>query len=230
MKLYPVVLVLAAVTLPIFAIIGLACGGGDSAEPPTSEATRTAAPPSPSPEPTPTPTAQEVEETLGRYENSELGFAFDHPGHWEQIAVGDPVAEVGAGEVQEVAHITVGTLEGAEGDTVFLRGMDVTVNRLTEVLSEDEYFKLIDNLIVQAASQAGGALEEKDWTELAGQTARRYVLNFTFAGVPLTSEQVTAIQGDLQFTLDCQGERARFEEVRADCQVVLDSFEFTTGQ
>ena len=143
--------------------------------------------------------------------------------------MGKPAAEVGAGEVEEVAHITVGTLEGGEGG-VFLRGMDVKVNRLTEVLSEDEYFEIADIIFVQAATQAGGALEEKDWTELAGRKARRYVLIFTFAGVPLTSEQVTTVRDDLQFTLDCQGERDRFEEVRADCQVILDSFEFTTGQ
>ena len=206
------------------AIISLACGGGDSAQPPTSEATRTASPPSPTL--TPTPTAQDVEETLGHYENSELGFTFDYPGHWEQVTVG---IRTEVGEVETVARITVGTLEEADDD-LFLSGMTVRVDRLEEAISEDEYFELIDTVFEQVAGQAGGVLEEKDWTELAEQRARRYVLSITFAGVPLTSEQVTTIRGSLQFTLDCQGERARFQEVRADCQVVLDSFEFTTGE
>jgi hypothetical protein len=225
MKPRLVVPLIIAALLLAFGAIAAACGGGDSAQPPTSEATPTAAPPSPTPTPTPTPTP-EAEETLGHYENSELGFTFDYPDHWEQVAVG---IRTEVGEVETVARITVGTLEG-DDDDLFLSGMDVTVNRLTEAISEDEYFEIMDNIIVQVAGQAGGVLEEKDWTELAGQRARRYVLNIAFAGVPLTSEQVTTIQGDLQFTLDCQGERARFEEVRADCQVVLGSFEFTAEQ
>lgn len=214
--------VLVAALLLAFGTIGVACGGGDSAQPPTSEATPTAFPPSPTPTPTPTP---EAEETLGHYENSELGFTFDYPDHWEQVTLGEPLVEVEVGEVQTVASITVGTFEG----TAF-SGMDVTVNRLTEAISEDEYFEIMDNVMAQVAGQGGGVLEEKDWTELAGQRARRYVLNFTVAGVPFTSEQVTTIQGDLQFTLDCEGERARFEEFRTGCQVVWDSFEFTPGQ
>ncbi len=92
-------LIILTLLLPV-AIIGLACGGGESVQPPTSATTPTASPP--------TPTAQEVDETLGHYENTELGFAFDYPDHWELITVGDPAIEVG--ETDTVASIAVGTL------------------------------------------------------------------------------------------------------------------------
>ncbi len=197
--------------------VALACGGSGGGEErespsPTSAAIRTAAP---------------VEETLSHYENTELGFTFDYPDQWEQLALAPPSVEVEAGEVQILAEITVGTLEGA---ALLLSGMDVTVNRLEEAILEDEFFEVMDTIMEQVAGQLGGLLEEKDWTELAGRKARRYVIQFTLAGVPLTSEQVTTMREDLQFTLDCQGERDRFEEVRADCPVVLDSFEFTAEQ
>lgn len=208
------------------AIIGLACGGGDSVQPPTSEATPTAAPPSPTPTPTP-----EAEETLGHYENAELGFSFDYPSHWEQLTVGGPVAGVG-GEQEDLARITVGTISGELGVSV-LNGVQVRINRLTEAVEGDEldeFFQFLDDLIVDLAGQTGGVLEEKDRTELAGRKATRYVIKSAFEGVRITSEQVITVRVDLQFTVDCQGERDRFEEVRADCQVVLDSFEFTTGQ
>jgi len=225
-----VLLLMAGLLLALGSMAG-ACGGDGMPKPsptPTSEATRTATPlsptPEPTPEPTPTPTAQEVEETLGHYENTELGFAFDYPDHWEQLPVG---YETEVGEAETVARISVGTLEG---EALLLSGMDVTVNRLVEAVSEDEFFEAADSLFEQVAGQAGGVLEERDWTELGGQRARRYVVNFVMEGLSLTSEQVTTVQGDLQFTLDCQGERARFQEVRTGCQVVLDSFEFTPGQ
>ena len=210
-------LIILTLLLPV-AIIGLACGGGESVQPPTSATTPTASPP--------TPTAQEVDETLGHYENTELGFAFDYPDHWELITVGDPAIEVG--ETDTVASIAVGTL----GELTALNGMNVTVNRLVGVadVSEDEIFEAIDDLVVQLAGQLGGVIEEKDWTEVAGLKARRHLLNFTIPGVSLTSERVNAVRGDLHFILDCQGEQARFQEVRAGCQVILDSFEFTTGQ
>ena len=201
-----------------------ACGDGVK-EPPTPRPSPAATLVSPTPEPTPTPTAQEVEETLGHHENTELGFAFDYPDHWEQLSVGPISTEVG--EAETVARITVGTLEG---DALLLSGMDVMVNRLVGAVSEDEFFEAADSIFEQVAGQAGGVLEETDWTELAGRRARRYVLNFVLEGVPLTSEQVVTMREDLQFTLDCQGERARFQEVRTGCQVLLDSFEFTPGQ
>ncbi len=227
----PVLVFVTALAL-VVAILAAACGGGEKAPPsPTSETTRTAAPPSPSPEPTPTPTAQEVEETLSHYENTELGFAFDYPSDWEQLDLGSPITGVG-GEAEDLARITVGTLSEELGVSV-LNGVQVRVSRLTEAVEEDELdelFQFLDDLIVDLAGQAGGVLEEKDRTELAGRRAARYVIKFAFEGVRITSEQVTTARGNLQFAVDCQGERDRFEEVRAGCQVVLDSFEFTAEQ
>lgn len=225
------------VTAPLFittlllvvAIIGLACGGGEEATPPpTSEATRTASPPSTTPEPTLTPTAQEVDETLAHYENTELGFAFNYPDQWQITEEG--AFEIAVAEPEEtVATIIVGDPRSEQ-----LHGMlvQVNVNKLETEREISEAILGLDDLFAQAFAQVAGAeVRETDSAVLAGMPARRFVIDFEYGGtVPSTSEQLIAPTPGLTFQLFCEAPRELFAEIRIGCQMVLDSFEFTTGQ
>ena len=170
------------------------------------------------------------EDQQGHYENAELGFTFDYPSHWEQLTMtGGEEASWGQEEI--VASIGVGTLAGE--DTQMVNGMSVRVVRGPMAIPQDEFeewFEAMDDLNAQLARRLGGAVEEKDWTELGGVKARRYVIYTRREGVPVASEQVIALRGDLEFVLLCEGERDRFQEVRKGCQVVLDTFQFTSKE
>ena len=160
------------------------------------------------------------------YENAELGFALDYHNDWEQVKEPLRAAEE-IGEADTLASVLLGRLLE---DPLHLEGVGVTVYRHRSTPEEDveEALLELDDLIAQLMGQAGGAIAEADWTELGGVIARRYVLNFPHpVGVPMTSEKVVTFRGDLQFELDCQAVADRFQDVEAECQVVLDSFEFT---
>lgn len=210
---------LGTVLLGIF-VLAAACGEGEEAQKvPTATGEEAA---SPTAEPTVTPSA----DGAAHYENTELGFAFDYPDDWERIRV--PVTAEEVGEIETIASVVLGTIVEDTGE---LNGISINVHRLEAAVPEealDEFLLEFDGMVTQLAGQVGGALEERDWTELGGRTARRYVMNFPYEGlVPSTSEYVITVREEHQFELNCQAEQERFEDVRAGCQVVFESFEFT---
>ena len=225
--------VVAPLFIPILllpaAIIGLACGGGDSAQPPTSEATPTAAPPSPTPTPTPTPTP-EAEETLGHYENSELGFTFDYPAQWEQIR--EPISFEAGGpqpELDVMAMVAVApVVQESEKDSALI--IMVNANTLDPQTQIDELVSELDSLAAQIAGGVQGVLKEKGWTQVGGLRARRYVIDFSQGTVPATTEQVFVVRPGQTFQMICEADQSLFKEIHRGCQFIYDSFVFETEQ
>ena len=163
------------------------------------------------------------------YENAELGFALDYPNDWEQVEEPLRAAET-IGEADKLAALLLGRFVE---DPQHLEGIGLNVYQHRSTPEEDveEALLELDDLIAQLMGQSGGAIADADWTELGGAMARRYVLNFPHpVGVPMTSEKVVTFRADLQFELDCQAVADRFRDIEAECQVVLDSFEFTSEQ
>jgi len=166
----------------------------------------------------------------GRYDNEELGFGFDYPANWPYLeALGSPalvlgeepktLAKVGLGEVDEEAGVLNGIVVDANANSL---DTGTTQTEIDDILLD------IDGVFAQLAARGGGALVERGWTELGGLRARRWVMDLTLDGILITSEQMLAVSPGLSFQLRCEAERTRFQEVRAGCQVVFDSFEFTS--
>ncbi len=164
----------------------------------------------------------------GHYENTELGFAFDYPDEW-QLTRESGSFEIAVAEPEEtVASIIVGEPRSGQ-----LHGMlvQVNVNNLETEREISEAILGLDDLFAQAFAQvAGSEVRETDSAELAGMPARRYLIDFEFEGsVPSTSEQLIAPTPGLTFQLFCEAPRDRFAEIRTGCQMVIDSFEFTSS-
>ena len=208
-------------SLAVVGLIAAACNDGEETEP---TVTPTELVHLPTDTPVPAPQATDTPSIEGRvhFEDTELGFAFDYPDYWELL---DPKALGG-----QQPRVAVGTLE-EEARYLHLNGAYVQADHQDFNVPESdlaEFLLEFDGEVEQLASQLGGALEEKAWTEIGGRRGRRYVMNIAFEGVPTMSEMVFTVRGDLLLTIGCEGGRDRFEEVRTGCQLVFDSFEFTS--
>jgi|GEM_PF-6547266 len=208
-------------------LFAAACGGGNAAKgTPTEGATNTAAIQTPGP--TGTPVTKAGGGGTLHYANDEAGFAFDYPGDWQQPNV--PItrqAEMGTENLIVQVALTNDTEDIAIMDGVMVEaarlGVDVPPDRLREALLS------YDALMAQLAGQMGGAVTDNGWTELGGLTARRYSVTFTMNGQPVMSEFLYTISGDKQIDVNCQAKSAHFENIRAGCQVVYDSFNFISS-
>jgi len=163
----------------------------------------------------------------GRYENSELGFSFDCPDGLPVVDEAlDYSTEVGTGERRRLAFLAFGEVEPSTnliGATVEVQQMQ----RSVEAGQIDDLLAEFDGVYEQVAGQSGGALREKDDATLDGVDARRYVLDVERAGKPLRVEVHVTGRGDHAFTIQCQGNRATFDETQEQCRDILDSWRFT---
>ena len=159
-----------------------------------------------------------------RYENQELGFAFEYPVEWEKITE-QVVFETSVGDTNTVASVMFGP--GQETTA----GINIEVNRLeegNENLTIEDLTVVIDDLVAQGIGSAGGAITERDYTQLGGFEARRYKANFSNRGVPTTTAFITAVRQGYQFNLNCEAPSQAFDDIRSGCQTIFDSFEFVT--
>jgi hypothetical protein len=164
----------------------------------------------------------------GRYENAELGFAFDYPDDWEEI--GEPVTLTIQAEsrTDTLDRVVVGTKD--EGGNLSGLVLDANVNRLETEMEINEAISQLDEIVEPGAGRAGLAVQEKDLTEVGGLPGKRYVMSFTLEDEPMTNEYVAVLSPGLTFELICEAPEERFAEVHTGCQMVMDSFEFTPEQ
>ncbi len=116
------------------AIIGLACGGGEEAQTPTSEATRTATLPSPTPEPRPepTPTDDTAADNIGELTLEE---------YFQQI---DVLQDEGADAVGEARQKYTAAIEEAETEEQMIEAVREFV--ATIVLATGNFLEEVDSI------------------------------------------------------------------------------------
>jgi hypothetical protein len=208
-------------------LAGSACDGDGDANGPAATEEREAATATLEDEsPTPRQNATEEDPAGTRYDNSMYGYSLTYPEDWDQIQQDVTTqAETGDNAVDTQAF---GELNETTSE---LNGLGVTIRQLNLEVTEDlrdEAYAELDVAFQDLALQLDGEMVETGDAELGGLPARRYVMDFLYSGeVPTRSEYIIVFLGDLEYEVNCQAEEPRFEEVRAGCRQIWDSFEIS---
>lgn len=166
----------------------------------------------------------------GRYSNSRVRYQFEYPIEWKDLSA-EVKGALPAG-ADTVDYLAVGD---TEAETGILNGIQIIVVRIDHTVSGENLEKELvelEPLFRQQATRAAGILKDPQWVELGGLKARQYITQFELgrANQPLVSvvsTQVVTFFGDRQYTVNCQGRLATFDEkVLPGCELVLQTFRF----
>lgn len=165
----------------------------------------------------------------GRYENRVVRYSFEYPRDWQDVSdkVGLSIRE---GSPDIIDSVAVGRFDERTG---FFDGVHVFVVRVNETVNEsniERHLSEVDEAFRRQAELTGAILVPPTNVELGGLRARQYITEFVFGGaaqVQAASAQTVTFFGDRQYTVNCQGRAATWDDlILAGCEQVLQSFRF----